>query len=556
MGCVLHDLAGVRQNQLKSSPSVPAVADGWHWASITAPAAATISVHISLKLSETRMSIPIPSCRLLVGRDAEVGEAAAALVASSHSRVLLHGLPGVGKDATAAAVVRSQAVALAGLRLQAWLQGSTADGLQRQLVDVFTTHRREVVAECEQDQAKALDAIKAWLGEHAHTWLFVVEDVSGDCQAVWDCFPEGKGRLLITSQEPCTAVETTYSIKLQPFSTEDSKELWRGMKVLSRKSQGSCDEASLEAQCNATCGAVQYIGPGAEEKGKALKERHKEIQAALFAHEQLSLPETECFLENELGNLPLSVSLCGHLLREEGTVQGLAALFAKVSLSDVDRRGRNPQTDAHYLGLQRSVMIAIHRIQESITMDEETRHAVVPLLVALALLPRANTPHRLLHGSRFAAGPEGGGGCLAVFEDGQLLARALAVLRQYGLLQDGIPDMIGTMHQLVQRAVLERWLPEGGAAAEGIGELVIPAVRRTLQEGFQSETGLNMGLRPASEWPRFRELVPCVQRWRQLLSRGCIQETEADGHLISELAGLLMTLGEHHEALALSLIHI
>eukprot|EP00656_Telonema_subtile_P054574 TRINITY_DN8196_c0_g2_i1.p1 TRINITY_DN8196_c0_g2~~TRINITY_DN8196_c0_g2_i1.p1 ORF type:complete len:543 (-),score=94.90 TRINITY_DN8196_c0_g2_i1:223-1851(-) len=212
----------------------------------------------------------------------------------------------------------------------------------------------------------------------------------------------------------------------------------------------------------------------------------------------------------------------------------------------------SPQTDAHYLGLQRSVMIAIHRIQESITMDEETRHAVVPLLVALALLPRANTPHRLLHGSRFAAGPEGGGGCLAVFEDGQLLARALAVLRQYGLLQDGIPDMIGTMHQLVQRAVLERWLPEGGAAAEGIGELVIPAVRRTLQEGFQSETGLNMGLRPASEWPRFRELVPCVQRWRQLLSRGCIQETEADGHLISELAGLLMTLGEHHEALALN----
>eukprot|EP00658_Telonema_sp_P-2_P004464 TRINITY_DN11663_c0_g1_i6.p1 TRINITY_DN11663_c0_g1~~TRINITY_DN11663_c0_g1_i6.p1 ORF type:complete len:526 (+),score=93.18 TRINITY_DN11663_c0_g1_i6:910-2487(+) len=430
------------------------------------------------------MSIPIARTRILVGRDAHIAQATAALVAGAWSRVLLHGLPGVGKDVVAAAVVRSETVRMCeGLELQAWLQGSTDEGLRRQLVQLFGTHRREVVAGLETDQLAALQAIRKWLQESS-VWMFVIEDVTWESSSLWEIIPQSRGgRVLFTSQDPlhkviggtspaCHATDqpgrtlaVTKAIELGPIHTDQSIQLLREMGILRVAASGEESEAELQAQCASTSGAVGYEAPcGDEEKAKVRKERHTRIKSALHAHEQLSLPETRAFLEDKLGNLPLSVSLCGHLLRADASLQSMAdliALFERVELDEVDRGGRNPQTDTHYLGLRRSVRIAVLRIEESTELHPSTKQAALSLLAALLVLPRSETPRSLLQAEqrRLEFGSEDHAELLDVFRDAATLDSGLGVLQQHGLLQAGAGGSIGTMHQLVQRSMRECWLP-------------------------------------------------------------------------------------------------
>ena len=95
----------------------------------------------------------------------------------------------------------------------------------------------------------------------------------------------------------------------------------------------------------------------------------------LFACEQLQSRELAEFMENDLGNLPLSVALCGHMLRADDkmtSVQDFVTSFRHdVELDAVDTRGFNPQTDTHYFGLTRSVLFAISRVQRSTSYTEE-----------------------------------------------------------------------------------------------------------------------------------------------------------------------------------------
>jgi hypothetical protein len=137
-----------------------------------------VDVAVELQITGRHMSIPHPRARELVGRGALIKQATDALLGRAGSRVLIHGLPGVGKDVIAAGVVRSEAVAEhADLRLQAWLQGSTDSGLRAQLLDLFETHWPLVVKGAAK-QADKLGMIRSWLNSHPEAWLFVVEDAS------------------------------------------------------------------------------------------------------------------------------------------------------------------------------------------------------------------------------------------------------------------------------------------------------------------------------------------------------------------------------------------
>ena len=98
--------------------------------------------------------------------------------------------------------------------IQAWLSGTTSGGLRQHLIQVFEVNCPHVVAGFTSEEDK-LQQIRSWLS--CNDWLFVVEDATNECKALWECFPRGRGdgtgasssgRLLITSQSPLHEVRT------------------------------------------------------------------------------------------------------------------------------------------------------------------------------------------------------------------------------------------------------------------------------------------------------------------------------------------------------------
>lgn len=81
------------------------------------------------------------------------------------------------------------------------------------------------------------------------------------------------------------------------------------------------------------------------------------------------------------------------MLRSLGSVKELIEQFLAMPLEDVDKKGRNPITDRHYLGLKRSVLMAYQRLQES--CEEEALADAETLLVTLSLLPSSTAPTTL-----------------------------------------------------------------------------------------------------------------------------------------------------------------
>jgi hypothetical protein len=185
---------------------------------------------------------------------------------------------------------------------------------------------------------------------------------------------------------------------------------------------------------------------------------------------ELARPELKTFLENSLGNLPLSVAQCGHVARSDPAIRNVADLIvlfrSSAGLSDIDTRGRNPMQDIHYYGLDQLVRFAISRLQQATGADSEDSIAAVSLLSALAVLDRVHVPLSLLHKNgmallRHAYSMLAANADIAtqewfrVFLDGEVLDRARHVCIQYGLLQLPAPesDCVGVLHQLVQKGL-------------------------------------------------------------------------------------------------------
>lgn len=183
MGTILQALRGIAARNSSESvdgtdapppddSSPPHSPPVWAWTWPTRQPPRTIKV--LLELSAGGMSIPVPLETCLVGR-AETIEQVKACLSKEPARVLLHGLPGMGKDVVAAEVVRSNELASMRLQLQAWLQGSTDAMLHRQLVDLFETQMPEVLAGEVDGEDEHLAAIRSWLETH-DGWFLVVED--------------------------------------------------------------------------------------------------------------------------------------------------------------------------------------------------------------------------------------------------------------------------------------------------------------------------------------------------------------------------------------------
>ena len=69
---------------------------------------AQVDVRVELTMSPHRMEIPIPPDRCFCGRETSVKDVTDALLAREGARVLITGVAGMGKDALAAAVLRSE----------------------------------------------------------------------------------------------------------------------------------------------------------------------------------------------------------------------------------------------------------------------------------------------------------------------------------------------------------------------------------------------------------------------------------------------------------------
>lgn len=231
------------------------------------------------------MAIPVKREQYLVGRDAEIKQATSALLSGNHATVLLYGPPGVGKDVVAVEVVVDDLVGNhSALQLRAWLQGSTDTGLRRQLCEIVMTHRPKVIRGLEHDQPAALTTIMTWPILHGDEWLFVIEDATINSSALWECFPQGIGRLLATSQAPLHKLDenavtskrlegesnqngirklmTTGAIEFLPLKTIQCTEMWRKMNLFAiKKIPDGTDEDRIELQCRATKGAVQCTAP-------------------------------------------------------------------------------------------------------------------------------------------------------------------------------------------------------------------------------------------------------------------------------------------------------
>ena len=159
-------------------------------------------LRVHLQLSVGGMHMPIEPETNFVGREKEVAELEKALEKDG-ARVLVHGIAGVGKDTLVAEVCRGDFVKnLPGMRMMAWLQGSTDAALRRQLIDHFLTHQRGLLRGCEQDPKACLEAIHKWLSCN-QGWFIFVEDGTTECRALFECLPldAPHGRVVVTSKE-------------------------------------------------------------------------------------------------------------------------------------------------------------------------------------------------------------------------------------------------------------------------------------------------------------------------------------------------------------------
>eukprot|EP00035_Acanthoeca_spectabilis_P015104 m.297168 g.297168 ORF g.297168 m.297168 type:complete len:1248 (+) comp16284_c0_seq5:187-3930(+) len=510
---VVAALAAMSKIAATLSAADPAHVGVGPWAAPTLIDVATPTT-VRLNTPTVRMSVPVARHGTIVGREVLVNEVADAVCAGD-ARVIIHGGMGVGKDAVMAQVAGHPKVQAMG-GLQAWLQASSDVVLKRQLVNLFTTHRPEVVEGCANDASLAAEKIKEWLSANSD-WVLCCEDANPSSTTLWDVLPDVGGSVVMTSQIRLQDDHPKFSAhELEPFSTKLSLELLRSMNLFEMKAPppavgGPEVEAELQQRCvHAT--AHCYVPAPQGEKRSERKQRRKQIETNILEHRVLSDPHLPAFLEDRLDNLPLAVIQCSYLLRTHPSVHGvpdLIKIFNDTAQADVDRDGRDPMLDQHYYGLYLSVKIAIDRLR---TADVEN-HSAETLLAIISLLDRTRTPLSLLmvsirelailtHDSSALSL-----GVADLLGDSSVLTQARELCMEYGLLQlptDSDSDrLVGVLHQLVQRCVRDALVtgPTGDSRIANIARWLL-----RVQFTYDNNT------LPAS-WAQLGRLVPCIQAW-------------------------------------------
>jgi tetratricopeptide (TPR) repeat protein len=524
-----------------------------------------IPTTLRLQTPSTRMSVPIAQVYNVVGRKSTVDQVTAALTPGA--RVLIHGLPGVGKDTVMAEVERSAKVRSLG-GLQEWLCASSDMVLRRQLIELFATHRTPVVAGLKNDANGALAAIKRWLATN-DDWVLFVEDASISSTTLWKVLPDAGigGRALITSQAPLGSKHSMFRedsvFRLGPISTDESIELIRGMKVFAKKApappKGESEEGLL-LRCKRAGAAKCYenVPLVATLNADQRKQRRRIIETGLFEHVELARSELRSFLEDEVGNLPLSVALCGHMLRRVECVADLIARFkCMADMAEMDRDWRDDR-DKHYYGLYLSVKMNLAHLQSA---PEADREAALTLLAMMSLLDREKTPVSLLSGhdavgcvdlemrcySATCRAGRRNQQCFSlsctqrrhlstVLVDGKALEDARRLCVEQGLVYEAEDaGIVCVMHQLVQRCLRCELV-----AKSGTGSAVVTLVRNVLLSRFDYDE-----LTSPFSWPELRRVTPCIQAWcDNVLGKGDAPPTVAltrdDNILLTSWVGMLL----------------
>ena len=140
----------------------------------------------------------------------------------------------------------------------------------------------------------------------------------------------------------------THTMELKELQCEHSKQIWRNMNIFSsfvgKDDVRRVREEELRQQCKASGGKVKHVAAPKNETAECANKRHNAMHAALqqlkpaaerenaraaktrlkekavhsLESKELGSDELNTFLEHTLGNLPLSVRLCGQILHHMG----------------------------------------------------------------------------------------------------------------------------------------------------------------------------------------------------------------------------------------------
>ena len=404
--------------------------------------------------------------RSIVGRNEVIDEVVYKLMAGETSRILIHGIKyvytaechftffcsktfitfrvlglnmyvlnigiaGVGKDTVAAAVVNDPKVKNEIGGLQGWLQASSEALLQQQLVDLFVTHRPWTVRGIQNDRAKCLAEIAKWLAQ-SDDWILVFEDASPTSKTLREILPKDKGRVLVTSQAPLHAnkeetdgkessgihLKEFIPIELETFSLKDSIALLmkRGAFKIAN-GDPPLDDATLEAECVLLDVPFDPFVPSEKDLTKLTENQKTKEQKKVDADSEkrrrnmteLLKPAFQNFLEEELGNLPLSVSMVAHIARSDESIKNasdLINIFEEETVGSMWEKNFN-KNDKHVFGLKKSVQITLNRMDSNEDISFKERREARALLCALSRLDRTKVPTSLLIGHQAKEFPEG-----------------------------------------------------------------------------------------------------------------------------------------------------
>jgi hypothetical protein len=360
---------------------------------------------------------------------------------------------------------------------------------------------------------------------------------------VWDilCQPEikHKGRVLITSQAPLHESHQDYNFegrKLEAIATVDSLNLLLKGKLFSKKPvDEGCpvlDDAALREKCEEV--GVEYTAPPSNEKTKDSVKRRRDLSRGLA---EISRLELATFLEEELGNLPLSVSMVSQLIRSDPKINStldLIEMFKNITMQEAWKQARNRMNDTHLFGLATSVQTMLDRMDSNEDYTLEERREAKALLCALSRLDRTKVPLSLLTGhemENLVEASEASG--LSVFTNVSALTRARSLLCKVGLLHSPSSEHVGVMHQLVQKCVRECLTAKPETA------VVLQAVRRMLGERFQHGEH-----DPPDTWPGLRDLLPSAIAWCDLAHADAGSGVKISVEAAAADVGLLNKAGE------------
>ena len=257
---------------------------------------------------------------------------------------------------------------------------------QTQLIRLFESQQSTVVRLFKEPEEK-LEAIRGWL-EKNNGWLFYIEDVASSClEEVAKWIPSSSsssspsssssltGHVIYTAQTGTLSksVQGCHCIELKELSMLECLNIWNQMECFGKAFKENFNQEEDETK-----------------RVERMTERTQKDFGNLL----------HTFIEHELGNLPLAVSLWGRILNpflKDGKKEEAEKIMKqlKSNLDGMDEQGKG-SVSQRILTMKQSVKIAVERLMTRRDGDgkeaDEEREKAFQLMVSLALLHPTQTP--------------------------------------------------------------------------------------------------------------------------------------------------------------------